>query len=141
METGVLGCNNLHDGIHSFNKVLMKTRCLMSLIPGYSWTSFTLFIRTEVCARIVQHATHSEATLLGSDGYDHRVHKNNLNSLWQTQTEWRFSLLAVFIYECVDCKTSFTLEKNLAYRVVYVLSVLNPELNSAPSVEHRIRHI
>lgn len=58
----------------------------MSLIPGYSWTAFTLFIRTlEVCARIVQHATHSEATLLGSVGYDHRVHKNNLNSLWCSQ--------------------------------------------------------
>lgn len=71
---GVGGHNNLHDEVHSFNKVLMNTRCLMSLILCYSWTTFTLFIRKEVCASIVQHAMHSETALLGITGFDHRVH-------------------------------------------------------------------
>jgi len=34
------GHNNFHE-VHSFNKLLMITRCLMSLILGYSWTTFT----------------------------------------------------------------------------------------------------
>lgn len=71
---GVGGHNNLHDEVHSFNKVLMNTRCLMSLILCYIWTTFTIFIRKEVWASIVQHAMHSETALLGITGLDHCVH-------------------------------------------------------------------
>lgn len=46
----------------------------MSLILCYSWTTFSLFIRKEVCASIVQYAVHSEAALLGVTDFDHHVH-------------------------------------------------------------------